>query len=94
MTAAGVDVFELYPDLFVGIDAAVRRCIISHFGSDAHEGWEPNRSDVELLVGYATGRISKAEYLHSALAHAQHSGSKTNPSADASHSLTLSSPAK
>lgn len=71
MTAAGVNVFELYPDLFDGVDEGIRRRVVSNFGSDAHEGWEPNRPDVELMVGYATGRISKAEYLRAAFAEVE-----------------------
>ncbi len=38
MTAAGVDVSELVPDLFEGVDEVVRRTRGEHFGSDAHEG--------------------------------------------------------
>jgi hypothetical protein len=73
MSAAGVNVSELYPDLFVGVDEAVRRRVVSNFGSDAHEGWEANRADVELMVGYATGRISKAEYMRAAFAEVEDS---------------------
>lgn len=71
MTAAGVNVSELYPDLFDGVDEGIRRRVVSNFGSDAHEGWEPNRPDVELMVGYATGRISKAEYMRAAFAEVE-----------------------
>lgn len=71
MTAAGVNVFELYPDLFDGVDEGIRRRVVSNFGSDAHEGWEPNRPDVELMVGYATGRISKADYMRAAFAEVE-----------------------
>lgn len=71
MTASGVDVSELYPDLFEGVDEAVRRRVVSNFGSDAHEGWEPNRPDVELMVGYAVGRVSKAEYLRAAFSEVE-----------------------
>jgi hypothetical protein len=60
--------FELYADSFVGVDEAVRRRVVSNCGIEAHEGWEVNRSDVELLVGHATGRMSEAEYLRGAFA--------------------------
>ena len=65
---SGVGVFELYADTFVGVDEAVRRRVVSNCGIEAHEGREPNRPDVEPLVGHAPGRMSEAEYVRSAFA--------------------------
>ena len=81
MTAAGVNVSELYLDLFVGVDGAIRRRVVSNFGSDAYEGWEQNRPEVELTVGNATGRISKAEYMGAAFAEVEDSRQHVEPPA-------------
>ena len=60
--AGGYDVRALYPDLFEGIDEDLASQIASGFGSDAHEGYEANRRDVELMLMYATDQITRAEF--------------------------------
>lgn len=59
---AGYDVRALHPDLFVGVDEAVARRVASNFGSDAHEGREASRRDVELAVLLATKKISAEQF--------------------------------
>jgi hypothetical protein len=66
---AGYDVQVLYPDLFEGVDPATARQLASGFGSDAHEGYEATRRDVELAVLLATDQISTEQF--KALARAE-----------------------
>jgi len=58
----GYDVQALYPDLFEGVDPVTASRIVSGFGSDAHEGYEANRRDVELIVLLATDKISTEQF--------------------------------
>lgn len=58
-----LDVERWWPELFEGLDEAQRRSVIQPLAAAWHEGWEPNREDVENLADYAAGRISHAEYV-------------------------------
>lgn len=51
-----------WPELFAQLDAAARAAVVNAFASSWHEGWVPNREDVENLTDYARGVIDKAEY--------------------------------
>ncbi|POH64911.1 hypothetical protein C3B59_09325 [Cryobacterium zongtaii] len=66
---AGYDVQALYPDLFEGVDSDLTRQIASNFASDAQEGYEANRRDVELAVLLSTDQISTEQF--KALARAE-----------------------
>ncbi|WP_104165915.1 Fic family protein [Cryobacterium sp. N22] len=66
--AGGYDVRALHPDLFEGVEATSARRVVSNFGSDAHEGRQASRRDVELAVLLATKRISPHQFQDRALA--------------------------
>nr|WP_238353338.1 hypothetical protein [Kribbella solani] len=48
------------------MDEVQRRAVLQSLASAWHEGWEPNREDVENLVDSALGRIDRDEYLRRA----------------------------
>lgn len=73
--AGGYDVRALYPDLFEGVEATSAMRVVSNFGSDAHEGREASRRDVELALLLATKEISPHQFLGRALAELGLSGS-------------------
>ena len=73
--AGGYDVQALYPELFLGVDEATARRVGSNFGSDAHEGREASRRDVELAVLLATKKISPQEFQDLAFAELGITGS-------------------
>ena len=61
-----VERFEIeqrWPELFVELDANNRRAVVQSFASAWHEGWEPNREDVENLTDKVRGAIDDAEYM-------------------------------
>lgn len=58
----GYDVRALYPDLFEGVDPDTAERLVSNFGSDAHEGYEASRRDVELMILRATDKISSEQF--------------------------------
>jgi hypothetical protein len=60
--AGGYDVQALYPDLFDGVDPDLRQQIASNFASDAQEGYDATRRDVELMVLLSTDQISTAQF--------------------------------
>ncbi|MDR0958922.1 MAG: Fic family protein [Propionibacteriaceae bacterium] len=57
------DVDARWPELFAPLDEtrrdAVRRALVAAW----HEGWEPEREDVENLTAFAGGAIDEEEYL-------------------------------
>jgi len=57
------DIESRWPDLFEGLPPLDRDAIVQAFASSWHEGWVPNREDVELQVRHARGEISSAEVL-------------------------------
>lgn len=60
--ATKFDIEERWPELFAQLDAAERRAIVQSLAAGWHEGWEPNREDVENLTDLARGAIDDAEY--------------------------------
>lgn len=65
------DVDERWPELFVALNDAQRIAVIQTLASSWHEGWEPNREDVENLTDHARGAIDTEEYLRRADAAAE-----------------------
>lgn len=61
--ATKFDVEERWPELFAQLDDTQRRAVVQSLASAWHEGWEPNREDVENLTDEARGAIDRAEYL-------------------------------
>jgi hypothetical protein len=51
-----------WPELFAPLDDETRLHVVNAFASSWHEGWVPNREDVENLTDYARGAIDEAEY--------------------------------
>lgn len=60
--AAEFNIEARWPELFAALDEAARRAVVNSFASSWHEGWVPNREDVENLTDYARGAIDKGEY--------------------------------
>lgn len=51
-----------WPELFAQLSEAHRRIVVDAFASAWHEGWVPNREDVENLTDLMRGAISEDEY--------------------------------
>jgi hypothetical protein len=51
-----------WPELFAPLDEAGRTVVVNAFASSWHEGWVPNREDVENLTDLVRGAIDEAEY--------------------------------
>lgn len=62
MVATEFNVEARWPELFAQLAAADREAVLNALASSWHEGWLPNREDVENLTDYARGVIDKAEY--------------------------------
>lgn len=60
--ADGFDIEKRWPELFVQLDATQRRAVVQSLASAWHEGWVPNREDVENLTDEARGAIDVHEY--------------------------------
>lgn len=60
--ATTFDVETRWPELFDGLTAPQRRAVINTLASSWHEGWTPNRPDVEDLTLFVSGAIDEAEY--------------------------------
>ncbi|NUP74316.1 MAG: hypothetical protein HOQ07_06670 [Sinomonas sp.] len=56
------DVEQRWPELFEQLDEAKRRSVLNTLAADWHEGWIPNREDVENITDLARGAIDAAEY--------------------------------
>ncbi|MCL3777883.1 MULTISPECIES: hypothetical protein [unclassified Actinomyces] len=57
------DVEDRWPELFVQLDGAQRYVVLQALAAAWHEGWEPNREDVENLTDEVRGAIDETEYL-------------------------------
>lgn len=60
--AAEFDIEGRWPELFAALSEADRIIVVDAFASSWHEGWVPNREDVENLTDLVRGAIDKAEY--------------------------------
>jgi hypothetical protein len=60
------DIVQRWPELFTQLDTTQRRAVVQSLASAWHEGWEPNREDVENLTDEARGAIDWDEYLRRA----------------------------
>lgn len=58
-----LDVEQRWPEQFAGLEQGQRNAVIQSLAASWHEGWLPNRSDVENLVNFVTGVIDRAEFL-------------------------------
>ncbi|MEI3844542.1 MULTISPECIES: antitoxin VbhA family protein [Microbacterium] len=57
------DIESRWPELFASLDDVQRNAVRQSLASAWHEGWVPNREDVENLTDEARGAIDGAEYL-------------------------------
>lgn len=67
----GFDVETRWPELFAQLDVTQRRAVVQSLASAWHEGWVPDREDVENLTDRARGAIDAAEYRRRAHAAAR-----------------------
>jgi hypothetical protein len=51
-----------WPEVFAGLDAAVRRSVVATLADAALAGTEPTREDAVDLVAFAVGDISESQY--------------------------------
>ena len=65
------DIEERWPDLFEGLDDVQRNAVVQSWAAAWHEGWVPNREDVELLCLEARGDIDRDEYMRRVRAKAE-----------------------
>ncbi|MDR1427030.1 MAG: hypothetical protein LBJ08_04660 [Bifidobacteriaceae bacterium] len=56
------DVQERWPDLFEGLSERGRWAVVQALAAAWHEGWVPNRDDVELITDDARGAVSPKEF--------------------------------
>lgn len=56
------DIEQRWPELFAELDETQRRAVVQSLAAAWHEGWIPNREDVENLTDEARGAIDEAEY--------------------------------
>ena len=57
------NVEERWPELFEQLDPSQRTAVLQSLAAAWHEGWTPNREDVENLTDEARGAIDETEYL-------------------------------
>lgn len=57
------DIETRWPELFAQLDATQRNAVRQSLASAWHEGWVPDREDVENVTDHARGAIDDAEYL-------------------------------
>ena len=69
--AETLNIEQQWPELFAQLDVKQRRAVVQSLASAWHEGWEPNREDVENLTDEARGAIDYEEYLRRADAAAE-----------------------
>lgn len=55
-----LDVEQRWPELFDGLTLKQREAVLQPLANAWHEGWQPNRDDVALLVASARGEIDTA----------------------------------
>ncbi|MGO1544044.1 MAG: hypothetical protein ACTHXA_06855 [Gulosibacter sp.] len=51
-----------WPELFEHLEETKRTAVLNSLASAWHEGWVPNREDVENLTDFARGAIDEEEY--------------------------------
>lgn len=60
--AESFDIETRWPELFAQLDDRGRRAVVQSFAAAWHEGWVPNREDVENLTDFMRGAIDGDEY--------------------------------
>lgn len=62
MNETRFEIVERWPELFESLDAEQQRSVVQAFAASWHEGWIPDRDEVELLTLKVSGAIDRAEY--------------------------------
>jgi hypothetical protein len=65
------DIEERWPGLFADLTEQERWAVRQSLASAWHDGWEPNREDVENLIDFTRGAIDFEEYRRRADAAAE-----------------------
>lgn len=65
------EIEQRWQELFAQLDDDERRSVVNALASSWHEGWFPNRADVENLTLYARGAVTKDEYDRRMCDHAE-----------------------
>ena len=60
--AAEFNIENRWPELFAQLGVAERSAVVNALASSWHEGWVPNREDVENLTDLMRGAIDEPEY--------------------------------
>lgn len=55
-------VTDRWPELFEQLTEQERRAVVASLGDAWHEGWKPNREDVENLTDLVRGAITREEF--------------------------------
>lgn len=63
---------KLYPDLFEGLTLEQVERLNNSWAAQWHEGWEPNRAQVELSVRRERGEVSRDGYIEAVVTGALH----------------------
>lgn len=63
---------KLYPDLFEGLTLEQVEQLNNSWAAQWHEGWEPNRAQVELSVRRERGEVSRDGYIEAVVTGALH----------------------
>ena len=58
-----LDLEARWPDLFEDLNTSQRRAVVQALAGAWHEGWVPEREDVQHLTDRARGTITQGEYL-------------------------------
>lgn len=62
LVAESFDIEARWPELFSQLNEEQRRAVVQSLASSWHEGWVPNREDVENLTDRARGAIDREEF--------------------------------
>lgn len=57
-------VIELWPELFAGLTAGQRDEVVGNLAWSLPDEAQPSRAEVDDMVAYVTGQLTKTEYAH------------------------------
>lgn len=72
MMGKQLDLQAMWPELFAGLTDEQRSAVERPLVANWHEGWKPNREDVENLADYVRGAIDFDEYTRRGMAAITH----------------------
>lgn len=59
---AEFEIESRWPELFERLSERERSAVVNTLASSWHEGWTPNREDIEILTDFVRGTIDASEY--------------------------------